>query len=202
LAGESLRGIKVALDRHAAAGDRCHVIGITSPRAGVGKTTLAYNLAMLSARSGARTLLIDGDLRSSMLTRSLTPRTRPGLLSLMTGQDSSECIHEHQPSLHFLGETAIPKNQHPSEILGSAAMVSTVEALKQNYDAIIIDLPSLLDCVDVRASAAAIGVFVIVSEWGRSSMEDLDRALASSDIVIERLLGVVINKVAAAEVGR
>ncbi len=202
LAGESLRGIKVALDRHAAAGDRCHVIGITSPRSGVGKTTLAYNLALLSARSGARTLLIDGDLRSSMLTRNLTPRTRPGLLSLMTGHDSSECIHEHQPSLHFLGETAIPKDQHPSEILGSAAMVASVEALKHNYDAIIIDLPSLLDCVDVRAAAAAIGLFVIVSEWGRSSMEDLDRALASSDIVIERLLGVVINKVAAAEVGR
>ena len=202
LAGESLRGIKVALDRNGGAGDRCRVIGITSPRAGVGKTTLAYNLALLSARCGDRTLLIDGDLRSSTLTRSLTPQLRPGLLSLMIGQDTSECIVEHQPSLHFLGETASPKDQHPSEILGSAAMISTVEALKQSYNTIVIDLPSLLDCVDVRASAPAIGVFVIVSEWGRSSMEDLDRALASSDIVIERLLGVVINKVAAAEVGR
>jgi succinoglycan biosynthesis transport protein ExoP len=120
----------------------------------------------------------------------------------MTGHDTSECIVEHQPSLHFLGETACPKTQHPSEILGSAAMTSTVATLQQAYNTIIIDLPSLLDCVDVRASAPAISVFVIVSEWGRSSMEDLDRALASSDIVIERLLGVVINKVAAAEVGR
>jgi capsular exopolysaccharide synthesis family protein len=201
LAGESLRGIKVALDRNAGAGDRGHVIGITSPRAGVGKTTLAYNLALLSARTGNRTLLIDGDLRRSTLTRYLTPQHRPGLVSLMTGHETSECIIEHQPSLHFLGETASLKTEHPSELLGSAAMISTVEALQQIYNTIIIDLPSLLDCVEVRAAAPAIGVFVIVSEWGRSSMEDLDRALASSDVVVERLLGVVINKVAAAEVG-
>jgi polysaccharide biosynthesis transport protein len=202
LAGESLRGIKVALDRNSGVGERGRVIGITSPRAGVGKTTLAYNLALLSARSGSRTLLIDGDLRRSTLTRSLTPQHRPGLVSLMTGHDTSDCIVEHKPNLHFLGETPSPKTEHPSELLGSTAMISTVEALQQTYNTIIIDLPSLLDCVDVRASSPAIGVFILVTEWGRSSIEDLDRALASCDIVVERLLGVVINKVATAEVGR
>lgn len=203
LAGENLRGIKVALDRNGGVGgERGRVIGITSPRAGVGKTTLAYNLALLSARSGSRTLLIDGDLRRSTLTRSLTPQHRPGLVSLMTGHDTTDCIVEHKPNLHFLGETASPKTEHPSELLGSAAMVSTVEALQQAYNTIIIDLPSLLDYVDVHASAPGIGVFILVTEWGRSSIEDLDRALASCDVVVERLLGVVINKVATTEVGR
>lgn len=203
LAGENLRGIKVALDRNGGVGgERGRVIGITSPRAGVGKTTLAYNLALLSARSGSRTLLIDGDLRRSTLTRCLTPQHRPGLVSLITGHDTTDCIVEHKPNLHFLGETASPKTEHPSELLGSAAMVSTVEALQQAYNTIIIDLPSLLDYVDVHASAHGIGVFILVTEWGRSSIEDLDRALASCDVVVERLLGVVINKIATTEVGR
>lgn len=200
LAGESLRGIKVALDRNEK-GDRGRVIGITSPRAGVGKTTLAYNLALLSARGGSRTLLIDGDLRRPTLTRSLTPQQRPGLISLITGHEATDCIVEHQPNLHFLGETTGPKTEHPSELLGSAAMASTIAALQQAYDIIIIDLPSLLDCVDVRASASAIGVFILVAEWGRSSVDDLDRALASCDVVVERLLGVVTNKIATAQIG-
>jgi capsular exopolysaccharide synthesis family protein len=201
LAGESLRGIKVALDRNGKA-DRAHVIGITSPRSGAGKTTLAYNLALLSARSGSPTLLIDGDLRRSTLTQSLTPRQQHGLVSLLTGHSVADCIIEHQSNLHFVGETACPKTEHPSELLGSTAMSSIIEGLRQTYDTIIIDLPSLLDCVDVRASAPAIGVFILVTEWARSSVEDLDKALASCDVVVERLLGVVINKVATAEIGR
>jgi Mrp family chromosome partitioning ATPase len=56
--------------------------------------------------------------------------------------------------------------------------------------------------VDVHASAAGIGIFILVTEWGKTSIDELDRALGSCDVVVERLLGVVINKVPAAEVGR
>ncbi|MCC7251274.1 polysaccharide biosynthesis tyrosine autokinase [Hyphomicrobium sp.] len=201
LAGESLRGIKVALERNAS--EQGRVIGITSPRAGTGKTTVAYNLALLSAQAGSRTLLIDADLRRSVLTRSLTQKGQLGFGALIAGHaDISECIVEHRPFLHFLGETAAPGGAHPSEILGSAAMAATVDRLRKAYDYIFIDLPPLLDCVDVRASAPSIALFIVVTEWGRTPVEDLDRALASCDAVVERLLGVVVNKVAAAEFGR
>ena len=201
LAGESLRGIKVALDR--SRGGKGLVIGISSPRRGAGKTTLAYNLALLSARCGSRTLLIDGDLRRSELTRSLTPQHPSGLVSLVAGQaDISECIVEHRPLLHVLGQTSAPEVAHPSEILGAAAMASTVDRLRNIYDYVVIDLPPLLDYVDVRASAPAIDVFILVTEWGKTTVEDVDRALASCDVVVERLLGIAVNKVAAAEFTR
>jgi capsular exopolysaccharide synthesis family protein len=202
LAGESLRGIKVALERIGS--DKGSVIGVTSPRAGAGKTTLAYNIASLSAQCGNRTLLIDGDLRRLALTRSLTPKRKLGLASLMAGNaDMAECITEHRPYFYFLGEAAGSEaTAHPSEVLSSDAMIAMIDGLKKTFDTIIIDLPPVLDCVDVRASAHAIGVFILVTEWGKTSVEDLDRALASSDIIVERLLGVAINKVAAAEFGR
>lgn len=206
LAGESLRGMKVALDRSAkgqAASAGGHVIGVTSPRRSAGKTTLAYNLALLAARGGGRTLLIDADLRRAALTRSLAPKHGAGLAALIGGQaDFSECIVEHRPLLDFVGEASGSGTAHPSELLGSDAMAAAVERLRKVYDYIILDLPPLLDCVDVRASAPAIAVFVLVTEWGRTSVEDLDRALASCDVVVERLLGIAINKVAPAEFGR
>lgn len=201
LAGESLRGIKVALDRNG--GDQGRVIGVTSPRTGTGKTNLAYNLALLAAQGGGRTLLVDGDLRRSSLTRSLTPKGQPGLAALVTGEaDISGCIVEHRPLLHVLAGASGPVPTHPSDILGSGAMASNLDRLRKAYDYIIVDLPPLLDCVDVRASAPTIQLFVVVTEWGKTRVEDLDRALASCDAVVERLLGVVINKVAAAEFGR
>jgi succinoglycan biosynthesis transport protein ExoP len=201
LAGESLRGIKVALDRSTSG--QGHVIGISSPRRGTGKTTLAYNLALLAAQAGRQTLLVDADLRHSTLARSLTSKHQPGLVTLVAGQaDMADCIVEHRPLLHVIGETSGSGAMHPSEILGSTAMVAAVDRLRKTYDYIIIDLPPLLDCVDVRACAPAIALFILVTEWGRTPVEDLDRALASCDVVVERLLGVAINKVAPAEFGR
>ena len=81
-------------------------------------------------------------------------------------------------------------------------MASTLDGMRHAYDYIFVDLPPLLNCVDVRASAPMIGAFILALEWGRTSLDDLDRALASCDIVVERLLGVAVNKVAVAEMAR
>ena len=202
-AGEGVRGIKVAIDRHGG-GSQALVVGISSPHPGTGKTTLAYNLALLAARCGHRTLLIDGDLRRSTLTRSIAPQHEHGIASLLTGKaDPSSCFVAHADNLHLLG--ALPASDggsHPSDALASPAMASALEELRHAYDYIFVDLPPLLNCVDVRASAPMIGAFILALEWGRTSLDDLDRALASCDIVVERLLGVAVNKVAVAEMAR
>lgn len=201
IAGEGLRGIKVALERNAS--EQGRVIGITSPRAGVGKTTLAYNLALLTAQGGGRTLLIDGDLRKANLTRNLAAKSPSGLSLLISGQaEIGDCIVEHRPLLHVLGDSSMSAIAHPAEVLGSAAMAVTISRLREAYDYIFIDLPPLLDCVDVRASAPAVGIFVVVAEWGKTPIEDVDRALASCDVVVERLLGLVVNKVEPSEFAR
>jgi polysaccharide biosynthesis transport protein len=202
-AGEGVRGIKVAIDRHGG-GSQALVVGISSPHPGTGKTTLAYNLALLAARCGNRTLLIDGDLRRSTLTRSLAPQHEHGIVSLLAGKaDPSSCIVAHADNLHFLGGLPAPDaGGHPSDALASPAMASTLDEMRHAYDYVFVDLPPLLNCVDVRASAPMIGAFILALEWGRTSLDDLDRALASCDIVVERLLGVAVNKVAVAEMAR
>jgi capsular exopolysaccharide synthesis family protein len=195
-ASESIRGVKIAIDR-AAGGEhgQGRMVGISSPRPGAGKTTLAYNLAVLSARCGRRTLLIDADLRNPTLTRSLAPNHPNGLSTLLNGNaEFGECVTEPIPQLHFIGEASSEAGAHPSDLLSSTAMTATLARLRQMYDYIIIDLPSLLDHVDVRASASLINAFVIVTEWRKTSITDLDAALASCDLVVERLVGVTINK--------
>lgn len=202
-AGEGVRGIKMAIDRHGS-GNQARVVGISSPHPGTGKTTLAYNLALLAARCGNRTLLIDGDLRRSTLTRSIAPQHEHGIASLLGGKvDPSSCIVVHATNLHLLGALPAPDTGgHPSDALASSAMASALDGMRHAYDYIFVDLPPLLNCVDVRASAPMIGAFILALEWGRTSLDDLDRALASCDIVVERLLGVAVNKVAVAEMGR
>jgi polysaccharide biosynthesis transport protein len=204
LAGETVRGMKVALDRsRSTGGNSGQLLGILSPRRGAGRTTLAYNLALLTARCGGRTLLIDGDLRKPTLTRTLAHSRHNGLPSLLTGDaEANDCVTEHRPRLDFLGGFSRTPVSHPSEILGSAAMTTLLGAARQSYDYIVVDLPSLLDCVDVQAVAPLIQSYILVAEWGQTTVNDLDRALASCDIVVERLVGVVINRISVSEMQR
>jgi succinoglycan biosynthesis transport protein ExoP len=81
-------------------------------------------------------------------------------------------------------------------------MAATLEGLRQAYDYIIIDLPPVLDCVEVRASAPMISSFILVLEWGRTSIEDVCRALGGCDVVLERLLGVAVNRISPTELVR
>ena len=67
---DTLRTVKVTIDHNASSG-RSHVIGVVSAVAGEGKSTISANLAMLLGAMGAPTLLVDGDLRLSGLTKAI-----------------------------------------------------------------------------------------------------------------------------------
>jgi chromosome partitioning protein len=43
------------------------IIGVLNQKAGVGKTTIAINIAVLLAKAGARVLLVDADPQGSAL---------------------------------------------------------------------------------------------------------------------------------------
>ncbi|MDU1665612.1 MAG: exopolysaccharide transport family protein, partial [Bradyrhizobium sp.] len=72
---EALRYIKVAIDLNPAGGK---VIGIVSALPGEGKTTVAAGFAAFVAKSGAKTLLIDGELRNPSMTATLGYEDGPG----------------------------------------------------------------------------------------------------------------------------
>src|SRR4029079_12577862 len=74
---EAIRSIKVAIDLSpkASAG---RIIGFTSSIPNEGKSSIASAVARLAAQTGARTLLIDCDLRNPTLSRLLAPNAQFG----------------------------------------------------------------------------------------------------------------------------
>jgi polysaccharide biosynthesis transport protein len=83
---------------------------------------------------------------------------------------------------------------HTNEILASAGMKKLIDALRQVYDYVLIDLPPLTPVVDVRSTAQFVDSYLFVIEWGQTSVEAVERALSSAPMVYESLLGVVLNK--------
>jgi succinoglycan biosynthesis transport protein ExoP len=190
---EALRYIKVAIDLHPSEGK---VIGVVSALPGEGKTTVAIGFSAFLARSGARTLAVDADLRNPSMTRSLGYTNAPGLLNMVAEKSDFDelVITDSKFKFDFLPSSTQIKPSNSSDVLNSPRMKEMLKQVRTDYDYILVDLPPILPVVDVKAVAHLFDAFVLVVEWGSTSTDELLNAIGSSSVLSERLLGAVLNK--------
>jgi succinoglycan biosynthesis transport protein ExoP len=204
---EAIRSIKVAIDVSSdAAGG--HIIGFTSSVPNEGKSSVASAVARLASHTGARTLLVDCDLRNPSLSRLLAPDPSCGLLEVLKGDATLDEAIWLDPVTHlsFL-PVAIPevlqrRLVHTSEVLASEQTRKFFDSLRKNYDYIFMDFAPLMPIVDVRASTKLVDSYIYVIEWGNTRIDYVEQSLGSARGVYEHLLGIVLNKVDVASLGR
>ena len=200
---EAIRSIKLAIDMNGAFKAN-RVIGFTSSLPNEGKSTIAFSLAQLMAQVGARTILVDCDLRNPSLSRALAPRAKRGLIDVLTEKVEFEKAiwKDAATNMVFLPVVMKFRFANTSEILSSVTMKKFFEKLRESYDYIIVDLPPLAPIVDVRAATPIVDSFVYIIEWGRTKSDVVEHALGQAQEVYDHLLGVVLNKVDMKSFGR
>jgi succinoglycan biosynthesis transport protein ExoP len=200
---EAIRSIKVAIDLSPSA-KGAKIIGFTSSVPNEGKSSTAVAVARLAAQTGARTLLVDCDLKNPSLSRLLSPKAPCGLLEVLRGQSTIEKALwvDTVTNMRFLPAATKARLAHSSEVLASAETRKLFDSLRFAYDYIIVDFSPLMPIVDVRASTNLVDGYVYVVAWGRTRIEHVEQALRSAKGVYEHLLGVVLNKVELASMGR
>jgi polysaccharide biosynthesis transport protein len=200
---EAIRSIKVAIDLSPSA-KGAKIIGFTSSVPNEGKSSTAVAVARLAAQTGARTLLVDCDLKNPSLSRLLSPKAPCGLLEVLRGQSTLEKALwlDTATNMRFLPAATKARLAHSSEVLASAETRKLFDSLRFAYDYIIVDFSPLMPIVDVRASTNLVDGYVYVIAWGRTRIDHVEQALRSAKGVYEHLLGVVLNKVELASMGK
>jgi Mrp family chromosome partitioning ATPase len=169
-------------------------LGITSPTAGCGKTTVALNLAFsLAHQADLRTVLVDLDLRRPAVARDLDLAGPRSVGRVLQGAATiAETFVRYGDNL-AIGANSEPM-RHSGDLLMSAATGQAVAGLKAAFapDVLLYDLPPMLMSDDAMAFLPHLDCMLLIAGAEKSSLDEVDkceRDLAEST----NLLGVVLN---------
>jgi capsular exopolysaccharide synthesis family protein len=170
------------------------VVLVTSSVPNEGKTSIAVSLGRLASRSGARVILIDGDLRHPSVALQFSPRrAEAGLVEVLAGKrDLASVLHRDPISpLEFVPVSAPPAN--PADLLGSVAMKKLIEFLRQYYDLIVIDAAPVLPVSDTRLLSRLADKVVYAVAWDSTPREAVLGGLKLLRDANADIAGTVLN---------
>jgi polysaccharide biosynthesis transport protein len=168
--------------------DSIRSVVITSPDGSHGKTTVAFGLAATLSRAGARTILVDCDLRRGRVAELLElPRT-PGLMDVLIGETQLErVIRPTSDGLDVL--VGGRRSGDPGELL-TQEFPAVLAELEREYDAVIIDATPVIPISDARIVARYADATVLVARAGTASRRHVRQA-------VERLALISVHPTAA-----
>jgi capsular exopolysaccharide synthesis family protein len=193
IASEAFRTIRASLSL-AYKPEQLRVLNVTSTIPSEGKTFVACNLAIVTAQTGLRTLLIDTDFRRPSLDQVFNVSQSTGLTSYLSGrvQNVDQIIHVTDvPNLDVIctGGTS----SSPAEMVGSSLMLDFLREVRKRYDRVILDSPPVSAVSDpLLVSAMADGV-VFVIKFNKVSREHVRRCLQQFNEAKIPVCGVISN---------
>lgn len=181
-------------------GNGAKTIVITSTNQGESKSTTAVNLGIVFAQSGAKTLIIDCDLRLPTAARKLGVSPTPGLSNLLVGMCTmSQALHHIQDHLDLLPSGDVPPD--PTELLGSSKMQRVLEAARDSYDYIIIDTPPVCVVSDAALLYPHCSGVLLVCRQGIAKRDSIQDALRQISLSGTKMLGFALTCVTSEKKG-
>ena len=175
--------------------DGTKTVTVASSLPNEGKTSMALSLGRISAMSGDRTLVVDGDFRRRQLTTFARLNPKSGLVEYLTGKCALEdAIYKDKHSdLDLLALSPDVANTH--DIVGSRAFDQLLQDLKDRYHLILIDTGPLLLMAEAGIIASKTDKTLMIVRWRHSRRAAVRRALEVLYRMKADILGVALNMV-------
>ena len=141
------------------------VISVFSPKGGVGKTTIAFNLAVAVGQLDQRTVLVDGSVQFGDLRALLkVPADAPSILDLPTDRiaesDLGDVLWRDPSGIDIL---LAPPRIEMAEMLTARDIEKILSLLRRVYSAIVIDMSCQLNDINLAFLDASDMIIEIVT---------------------------------------
>lgn len=175
--------------------DGCKKIIFTSAEPGEGKTTSILNTAITFSQTGAKVLVIDGDMRKPRIHRYLEIEKTNGLSDLLIGliDDKTAIHHCEKKGIDCIPAGQIPPN--PVELLSSDKMKNLLDRVSENYDYIFIDTPPVTVVTDAASMASFVDGYVLIVRHNYTIHELLEKEREALIFAEAKILGYMVNDI-------
>jgi protein-tyrosine kinase len=167
---------------------------VSSPEPGDGRSYTAANLAIVFSQLGARTLLVDADLRKPRQHLIFALPEGQGLSTILSGRT------EHKATFPVPGMTRLsvlpagPLPPNPQELLSRPMFAAFMKDLNAVYDVIIIDTPPASHFADVQSVTYRAGDALVVTRKNHSSVATTQKVIRDLAATGARVVGTVVNE--------
>ena len=201
---EGIRSTKVLIDIHAppaGAGTGMattripgikHVIAVASGKGGVGKSTVAANLAVALEQTGHRVGLCDCDIYGPSISLMFGTRERP------TATEENKIVPIEQYGLRLMSMGFLLDDTSPAILRGPMVTRYTQQFLRQvewgELDYLVLDLPPGTGDIQLTiVQTVALSGAIIVTTPQEVALIDARKAATMFDKVNVRVLGLIEN---------
>lgn len=177
--GESLRMLRANLE-FAMQDFGGKALLVTSDVPQEGKTFISSNLAASLAMQGKKVLLVDANLRNPHISEvfGLTGKEN-GMVHLASSDvEPLSCLSKANLPDGFqldILTAGTPGDLNPSDILGSPRVIRGLEGLKNDFDAVIIDTPSISAYSDAFVLADVVDMTLFVARVGKTTPNEAEK---------------------------
>jgi capsular exopolysaccharide synthesis family protein len=165
---EAVKSVAMAVEA-TDVGDSAIVL-VTSSKPSEGKTTFAMSLTASLACSGAKTAIIDMDVRHPSVVNQLTQDIPGTLNAVLDGEKTIKDVvieHASEPNFHII---ACEHSKHnPSDLYRSERLKEVLGELRQTYRHIIIDCPPIVGFTETQIAAQIADMILFMVQWGKTT---------------------------------
>lgn len=176
-------------------GDNLKVLAISSVKPGEGKSTTSTNIAWSFARAGYKTLLVDADVRNSVMSGIFKSREKiTGLTDYLSGStDLSQGLCDTNVENLFVIQAG-PVSPNPTALLQSDNFNNMIDTLRKYFDYIIVDTAPIGIVIDAAIITQKCDASILVTAAGETKRRDVLKAKEQLEQTGTPFLGVVLNK--------
>ena len=157
----------LALENTGTASNKSKVLLIFGPKDGVGKTTLAVNLAVKLAQKGNKVVVLDYNLQFGDVGALFGVDTKTTILELLEEQSNpnSDMIRQFL-ALHLSGVSFLPVPHSPeySNSITASQVERIISALRVHYDYVIVDTISGFDDISTACIDCASNIYFVTGK--------------------------------------
>jgi tyrosine-protein kinase Etk/Wzc len=153
-----------------------NVILITSSISGEGKTFFSLNLGASLSMTGKRVVILEFDLRKPALSQSLGLSNKSGISDYLRSDDAytydTAKLSQVVPNLYIAGSGPIPAN--PAELMMSHKVELMINALKEEFDHVIIDTAPVGQVADAFTLAPYVDSTIYMIRYNHTTKSQTD----------------------------